>query len=373
MRLSLRFIIPLLIAIAAFAYAAVPLADALMERWFVRDLDIRSGSIAAAVQDPVNQLIATGSDPKIMQFFNRMLQDERLYALGLCLDARATPVATALFPRTLDCAAIEKDDDVRHVLRSGKGLLHVAVRRFDTDSGTPAWLALVHDMSLIARRNEVTRQYLFYFFIALGAAIALITVVIAQISWRGWVRGLRSLLRGEGLLRPASNGGTAPELRPIARDLRELIRDLERQYRPLDGSQRIWDQQALRATLRSELHGNDVIVVSNREPYIHVRTDGGIRLQPRHRARARDARVLGHLDRTRERLGRPRDRRPPRPHRGAAGTSALPGAPHLAQQGGGGRLLFRLRERGLVAALPHRPRAADVPVARFRAVPSREP
>src|SRR5689334_22321525 len=72
MRLSLRFIVPLLIALAAFAYAAVPLADALMERWFVRDLDIRSSSISAAVQDPVTQLIAAGSDAKITQFFNRM-------------------------------------------------------------------------------------------------------------------------------------------------------------------------------------------------------------------------------------------------------------------------------------------------------------
>ena len=78
MRLSLRFIVPLLIALAAFAYAAVPLTDALMERWFVRDLDIRSSSIAAAVQDPVTQLIATGSDSRITQFFNRMLQDEHL-------------------------------------------------------------------------------------------------------------------------------------------------------------------------------------------------------------------------------------------------------------------------------------------------------
>jgi trehalose 6-phosphate synthase len=278
MRLSLRFIIPLLIALAAFAYAAVPLADALMERWFVRDLDIRSSSIAAAVQDPLDQLMTSGSDTRITQFFNRMLQDERLYALGLCFEGRTAPVATALFPRTLDCAGIEQDDGMRRVMRAGKGLLHVAIHRFDTDAGKPAWLALVHDMSFIERRNEETRQYLFYFFIALGASIALITLVIAQISWRGWVRGLRALLRGEGLLRPASNG-TAPELRPIARDLRELIRDLERQYRPLDGSQRIWDQQALRATLRSELHGHDVIAVSNREPYIHIRTDGGVRLQ----------------------------------------------------------------------------------------------
>ena len=275
MRLSLRFIIPLLIALAAFAYAAVPLADALMERWFVRDLDIRSSSIAAAVQEPVSQLIASGNDPRITQFFNRMLQDERLYALGLCFGERVVPVATALFPRTLDCAAIQKDDGARHVLRSGKGLLHVAIHQVDGENGAQGWLALVHDMSFIERRNEETRQYLFYFFIALGASIALITVVIAQISWRGWVRGLRSLLRGEGLLRPA----TAPELRPIARDLRDLIRDLERQYRPLDGSQRIWDQQALRSTLRSEMHGHEVIVVSNREPYIHMRDNGGVRLQ----------------------------------------------------------------------------------------------
>ena len=133
-------------------------------------------------------------------------------------------------------------------------------------------------MSFIERRSEETRRYLFYFFIVLSTAIALITVIIAQLSWRGWVHGLRALLRGEGILRPAI-ASTAPELRPIAGDLRALIRDLERQYRPLDGSQRIWDQDALRATLRSELHGNDVIAVSNREPYIHLRTPEGIRVQ----------------------------------------------------------------------------------------------
>jgi hypothetical protein len=152
------------------------------------------------------------------------------------------------------------------------------VRPVDTDGMSNAQLVLVHDMSFVARRSEETRRYLFYFFIALSAAIALITVVIAQLSWRGWVQGLRALLRGEGILRPA-RVSTAPELRPIARDLRELITDLERQYRPLDGSQRIWDQQSLRATLRSELHGNDVIVVANREPYIHKRIGDQITIQ----------------------------------------------------------------------------------------------
>jgi trehalose 6-phosphate synthase len=279
MRLSLRFLVPLLLAIGAFAYLAVPLADTLMQRWFVRDLDMRSSLIAATVQEPLSNLIVAGSTPAIVAFFNRMLRDDRLYAVAVCFGTKADPVATANFPRGLDCSNLGPyADGGDHVLHSAKGPLHIAVRDVDADVTPDARLVLVHDMSFVERRSEETRRYLFYFFIALGACIALITVVIAQLSWRGWVDGLRALLRGEGILRPAARS-TAPELRPIARDLRELIRDLERQYRPLDGSQRIWDQEALRATLRSELHGNDVIVVSNREPYIHVRTDEGVRMQ----------------------------------------------------------------------------------------------
>jgi trehalose-6-phosphate synthase len=278
MRLSLRFLVPLLIAIGAFAYVAVPLADALMLRWFVRDLDIRSSLIATTVQEPVADLVTAKSRPKITAFFNRMLQDERLYAIGVCVAGQAEPIATANFPRELRCAGLPiATGDTVPLFHSARGLLHVAVRPLKPDEPRGTQLVLVHDMSFIERRNEETRRYLYYFFLALGASIALITVVIAQLSWRGWVQGLRALLRGESILGRAV--AAAPELRPIARDLRELIRDLERQYRPLDGSQRIWDQQALRATLRSELHGNDVIVVANREPYIHIRGPDGIHVQ----------------------------------------------------------------------------------------------
>jgi trehalose 6-phosphate synthase len=278
MRLSLRFLVPLLIAIGAFAYVAVPLTDALMLRWFVRDLDIRSSLIATTVQEPLADLVAAKSKPKITAFFNRMLQDERLYAIGICVSGQAEPIATPNFPRELGCARLPiAKGDALPLLHSAHGLLHVAVRPLKPGEPSGVQLVLVHDMSFIERRNQETRQYLFYFFLALGGSIALITVVIAQLSWRGWVQGLRALLRGETILGRATS--TAPELRPIARDLRELIRDLERQYRPLDGSQRIWDQQALRATLRSELHGNDVIVVSNREPYIHVHGPEGIHIQ----------------------------------------------------------------------------------------------
>jgi trehalose 6-phosphate synthase len=280
MRLSLRFLIPLLLALGVFAWAAVPLVDALMLRWFVRDLDIRASLIANTVREPLGALIVDGSTINLRSFFDRLTQDERIYAVGLCLPGLPLPVATPEFPGEIRCDAMSRYETQgpQHVLAAPSGPLHVAARPVEAGGGQTAHLVLVHDMRFVEGRSDETRRYLFYFFVALGAIVALITVVIAQLSWRGWVHGLRALLRGEGLLRPA--GGLAvPELRPIARDVRELVRELEARYRPRDDAQLAWNAETLRSVLEGELHGHEVIVVSNREPYIHVRDGSAVRVQ----------------------------------------------------------------------------------------------
>jgi trehalose 6-phosphate synthase len=279
-RLSLRFLIPLLLALGVFAYAAVPLVDSLMTRWFVRDLDIRAQLIANAVQDPLAQMIESGSPGRIARYLTRLTQDERIYAVGLCLPETKQPIATPDFPEALACDQLTSftRSETPQLLRTPRGPLHISVRNLDVPSAPGAELVLVHDMGFAVGRSEETKRYLFYFFIALGAIVALITVVIAQLSWRGWVQGLRALLRGEGLVRPAS-AADVPELRPLARDVRELVRQLEAQYRPRDESQLAWTPETLRSILKGELRGHEVIVVSNREPYIHMKTPEGIRVQ----------------------------------------------------------------------------------------------
>src|SRR5687767_8841741 len=131
---------------------------------------------------------------------------------------------------------------------------------------------IVHDMSFAQRRSEDTRKYVLWLFAAIAAVVALITVVIAEISWRGWVAGLKALLTGETLLRsPVAYHATAPELRRIARDLQALVRDLENERQARDESQTTWGPEALRRILRQDLKGDEVLIVSNREPYIHTR------------------------------------------------------------------------------------------------------
>ncbi|MEP7276080.1 MAG: trehalose-6-phosphate synthase, partial [Betaproteobacteria bacterium] len=261
MRLSLRFLVPLLVVLAAFAYAAVPLVDRLMQRWFERDVEIRSSFIANSVEEPIERLMADGEPPaRLVSYFNRLARDERLYAIALCLTGSRTPIASERFPRDIDCEspAGDADGDGRGTVRAAQGALQLASRNL----GTTGRIIIVHDVSFIERRSEETRRYLFYFFVALSAIVALITVVIAQLSWRGWVQGMRALLRGEGIWRPASGLATS-ELRPIERDVRELVRDLERQNRPRHDDGMMWTQDTLREALRRELHGNDIIVVSN--------------------------------------------------------------------------------------------------------------
>ena len=72
-------------------------------------------------------------------------------------------------------------------------------------------LVLLHDLSFIERRSQDTRRYLIGFIAALGLVMALITMVVAQLSWRGWVAGVRALLRGEGLHQP-DDGSSPPAM-----------------------------------------------------------------------------------------------------------------------------------------------------------------
>lgn len=278
MKLSLRFVLPLILILGGIAYAVVPFADQLTLRWFVRDLEMRATLIVNTIQEPLLEQLAAGSQKKVVNFFNKISQDERLYAVAYCPSPTSMPIASRLLPEEVRCNELERfNRSNNHLLPQPQGLLHVTVMPLASAGAPEGRLVLLHDMSFVERRSEETRRYLFYFFTGLAVVISLLTVVIAQLSWRGWVQGMRALMRGEGLLRrPETPPKAPPELRPLARDLQKLVHGLESEVRSRDESQISWTPNSLRAILRGELRGENVIVVSNREPYIHERHGGQI-------------------------------------------------------------------------------------------------
>ena len=105
MRLSLRFIVPLILALAAVAYGVLPLVERLTFQWFVRDLDIRASLIANTVQEPLEDLVVGGNRARLLQFFTRITQDERIFAIGYCRSLEGVPVGTQTIPATISCGA----------------------------------------------------------------------------------------------------------------------------------------------------------------------------------------------------------------------------------------------------------------------------
>jgi hypothetical protein len=312
LRLQLRFLLPLGCTLVVAAYLAVPLMDQVTLRWFSRDLNSRGVLVANALSDSISDAVVSGRTDRLRPLFDRAAQDERLFALGLCSLGDRLLQSTDRFPSDLSCVrATEIAHETEPRMALSGGAVHVgmqdvlgsrpvervpqgivdepaAVRRAVASASRSssaadgvemgprvvmARLVLLHDLSFIERRSQDTRRYLIGLIAALGLVIAFITVVVAQLSWRGWVNGARALLRGEGLLSPML---PAPELAPFAADLRARMRDLEDEYRRSLGPDAEWTAERLRKLLRTQLSGDQVIVVSNREPYIHERTEAGV-------------------------------------------------------------------------------------------------
>jgi alpha,alpha-trehalose-phosphate synthase [UDP-forming] len=278
MPISLRFVVPLALALAAIAWAVQPLVDRLTFQWFVRDLDVRGELIAKTAQEPLVELMRERrvARERVVRYFERILQGERIFALGFCDPAGKLAYATSTFPRAVSCGTGGPLETRNIVLQLSDGPLHVSFNPIVNEGAAVGQLVVVHDMSFVQRRSADTKKYVFYLFAAIATVVALITVVIAEISWRGWVAGLQVLLKGQTLLRSPEDmkrglRSTAPELRPIARDLQALVRDLEAERQSRDESQTIWGPEALRRILRQDLKEDEVLIVSNREPYIHTR------------------------------------------------------------------------------------------------------
>jgi trehalose 6-phosphate synthase len=276
-------------------------------RWFSRDLNTRGVLLANALSDSIAAALVEGHGARLQSLLQRTSRDERLFALALCDPLGRMLQQTERYPEQLSCtraAEVALAAEPRFELPGGP--VHVGVQPVfapmpaaapSADAASEAAitvpmpasataaqdatvsepvlfgrLVLLHDLSFIERRSLDTRRYLIGFIAALGFIIALTTVVVAQVSWYGWVRGVRVIMRGEGLLTPFA---PAPELEPFAADLRSRLRDLEDEYRRSQGADTEWTAPRLRALLRSQLAGDQVIALSNREPCIHERAADG--------------------------------------------------------------------------------------------------
>jgi hypothetical protein len=195
-KLSLRFILPLAVLLGLFAYILVPLMDSLTLRWSVRDLDNRSQLLASTLQLPLREYVQANDRVRIKRLFDSAVQDERLFALAYCDSNGKLLYQSASYPASLGCWNEPADGSKRRSLvRLPRGPVHVAETQIRDDASVFGRLILVHDMSFIERRSAETTKYVLGFFALLAVAISVLTLVVSHLSWRGWLAGVKDVLR----------------------------------------------------------------------------------------------------------------------------------------------------------------------------------
>ena len=77
------------------------------------DLETRSTFVAQTIREPLSDLLQSASPGRIAGYFNRLTDDERLYAVGLCTQDSGPMIASQSFPAEVKCADMPSFADKR--------------------------------------------------------------------------------------------------------------------------------------------------------------------------------------------------------------------------------------------------------------------
>ncbi len=262
LQLSLRFIFPLALVLGAFALVMLPLIDELTERWFLRDLDARSQVLAASLHDPMIDFVTLQDTESIQTLLDRSVRDAHVRAIAFCDMSGRLLYHSGGFPSGLGCQGRAPPD------------LRVAESALDQEGVALGKLVLAQDTGFIERRTTEFRNFLFAIFLMMFIVISALGAWMAHWSWQGWMQSMKSLIRRENVARGALSA--PPEFRPLVGDLRAMLHEMTLERRAQQHSPQAWTPEKLRSLLHDELAGDQVLVVSNREPYIHEQGEHGI-------------------------------------------------------------------------------------------------
>ena len=269
-----RFIVPVALASVVVAYFGLPYIDRLLAEWFRSDLEQRAQLIMQSIDEPVADLIERKDRARLKSYLAKMTADQRLLAIQICRPDGTLIVQTERMPVVLSCDVLPEGDGPHRVAQLPQGSVQLSVFPSTASHGTPYQVRMVHDLSFIDRRQRSARDFLLAV-LGIGAVVlALLVVVAAWWQLRNWVQILIGDIRG---LRFRDDAKSPLTSMPVLSQVRRVLREVEESQRLEIDFNENWTPQALQKVIQDYLQAPQVIVVSNREPYIH-------NFDPEHRA-----------------------------------------------------------------------------------------
>ena len=266
-----RFILALIVGLALLTWAASGVVQTTVREWFGRDVSLRA---RLALTGAMQSLADAWSDPKnLNQQLMGLARDERVLGAAACGTDLSTRSRTPGFPDDFSCLAVGfrvRDSE------SAAGNANQEFHEWSTTailptgrvfvSAMPIWnqgqqlgfAILVQDLSYIDRRETAAQTFLFVVCGILAVLAFGVPLLVAKRARTDLSLELRGLLRGRGK--------QSREFQPILSDVRELVGRMANERENAPG---LWTAERLKQTLNRHLHGEKVVILANREPYVH--------------------------------------------------------------------------------------------------------
>jgi trehalose 6-phosphate synthase len=274
------------VVVAAVAAVAAYFQVRQEKAGYEKELARRASLIADGLQEAIEPLLESGRVNQLDRLVERFGNRERLAgvavynAKGELISATARlSFSPAAMPQAVS-ETLQSGADAGTFERIGDRELHVHARLLQARGQPAGALAVFHDPSYIRSRLWGIWRDTFFRVLAQAVLMALVTLLIVRWSITGpiaqmaeWMRQLRSgetseapVPRGVGLFTPL-----AREVQTFASHLSRARAAAEEEARLRQTAESLWTPERLGEHVRHRLQGKPLIVVSNREPYMHIR------------------------------------------------------------------------------------------------------
>nr|WP_258765951.1 trehalose-6-phosphate synthase [Bradyrhizobium arachidis] len=272
-----RYVILALAAIGLVIAALTLLASVMVEDWSQRDIDLRSRLVFRSIRDQVATAMTARPEIDLVPVFERITEDERILALGFCTEPGQLRYATKAFPKAVTCDSVKRDKSSAFATVTDSGR-RIHISSFPITGGvSTGHLLVLHDLAFIEERASEARLYTVLALVGVTAGLGLLGTAIVLTLMRAWSRSIRG-----ALVEVQQGNATGPPQRsnfPLNREVHAALSELRMERRFAYGIHIEWSPRTLHRVLVEELPRAQVMVVSNREPYIHNHSGNGIALQ----------------------------------------------------------------------------------------------
>ena len=273
-----RFALAIVLIAALVAFLGMPYVDQLLGVWVRTGAEQRAHAVMDRIREPLVEYVDHADSAGMLALLRKVQAEEHVQAIFVCRDDGTLLARAGLQSSAFSCqAGAATLAPGRRVVELATGSTQLQILPLTQSASVPVYVAIAQDLDLADGRRTAAREYLLAF---AGVSTVTLAVLVLLAAWwllRHWVSMLANDIRSGRFLDDARSPRFS---KPILTRVKEALDEVEERQRLEIDYHENWTPQALQQVARNHLHAEQIVVVSNRQPYSHIAApDGGIQVQ----------------------------------------------------------------------------------------------